>query len=201
MWSASASVEEIYENASSDLAQVFYAFHLKSLLALPASLMVHYATTDVTVLYIYLVIMILDLIAGVIRAIKTKTFHPKYVNRWFLKLGAQMFVIFLCGITYYAFFLVSNISLPILSYLKFVLLITESVSLVNNVSKIGLPVPPIVRYMLKLVRRSAVHSVVKGLELPEEDPLAKVESKAEAEGEPAPEPAPEPETSPEENQS
>jgi phage-related holin len=164
------SAEELYDNATADLSQVFYALHIKSLLALPASILTHYLASDVSIFIIYLFIMFLDLIAGVAKALKTKTFRAQYLNRWVLKLGTQIFVIFLFGLTYYAFFLASGITFPILNYLVFILLITESVSIIDNMTKCGLPVPPIVRYLLNLIRRKAVNSVVSNIDLKEETP-------------------------------
>jgi hypothetical protein len=43
-------------------------------------------------------------------------------------------------------------------------LVTESVSIVDNVSQCGLPAPPIAKYFLKLVRRKAIDSVAEGLD-------------------------------------
>lgn len=164
------------------ITQVFYAPWLKSCMACVGMVVTEHFGINHVVLYLYMVLLAFDLLAGVIKSVVWKTFSIRRIYWWFLKFGTHMILFLLFGILYMMTRLVTGLDIPsIVDYIILILSFTEVISIINNGIKAGFPVNPIVIKIIKKMRYKAYRNLMCHFETDEiepdmEDALAELES-------------------------
>lgn len=157
----------MWESFETYIAQLWYAISIKGALAAVACIYTDKFLGNTEVFIIYLCCMVVDLICGSLRAIVYGSWCPEQLGRWLRKLFTHLIVIGLFGWVYRQFFINSEISFPFVNWILFCITITETTSILYNLSKLGMPVPPIANVFIKIIRRAAVGSLVHKIGDPE----------------------------------
>jgi phage-related holin len=160
MWTIYSSPREVAFRMREDLSSLFYAFWLKLLAALVlAGAFTRYIGGEPGLLEIYVAVFTLDLVMGVVRALKTKSFRIALLGMWVIKLLTHFMCLTLVGLMWKASEFVFG-SFPVLvNYFLFVMILTEAVSIVDNAARAGLPVPPMLSFMLVKLKRKGIKTL------------------------------------------
>jgi phage-related holin len=159
MWTMTSSFGEVSKHVWYDISQLFYGFHWKLLFSLPTAWLANYLHIDLIIFWIWLAFMCLDLILGITRSVKDKNFKPKYVSRWFLKFGTHIFIILVSATAIYVLSRLFDNTIPAINFVIASLLFTELSSIIDNLKKIGLPVPPLIIYINGKMRRKTINKL------------------------------------------
>lgn len=159
--------EEIRNRLTYNMDQLLEGAWLKSVIATAGVFFVEVLYGDLIVLNIYLLFLFLDLILGVVKSKVYGTYRVKEIGRWVGKLLTHLLVILLFGLVCNSLFTTSGFLIPTVNWLLFCLTITELASILDNLRKLGAPVPPIVYKFLKILRRQAAKKLSTYVEDPE----------------------------------
>jgi phage-related holin len=143
--------------------QTAYALQLKTLIALPAAILLEYADIGYLALALvfYLFANSLDLFLGVARAIKTRRYKAGLVGKWVIKTASYLSTILIVAILQMHIYMVMKIALPILEYYVLILTLNECASIIDNIIKLGFPVPPLLVFLVRKFRRDALKRLLK----------------------------------------
>ena len=122
-------------------SKIFSDFHFKAPVAVAASFYVGLLGGDWVLLTGFYLMVCIDLFFGSWAAVKLGTFTPTHFAKWVLKLVTYSICIVLIGFINAAMARVSGVAPPILNGFLGLMIVTEVLSVMANMHKIGLPVP------------------------------------------------------------
>lgn len=155
------------ESVTDYLSQLWQGISIKAAFAALATIYTQHFLGEVEVLAIYLFFMLFDFVVGALRAKVYGRWSVGRAGLWLRKLATHMVIISLFGWIYRAFFLTSGIEFGLVNWLLFCLIVTEATSVVHHLTRLGLPVPRVVHVVLRALRRTAVRSMVRGIDDPD----------------------------------
>lgn len=130
---------------------------------------------DVVVLNVYFVFTFVDLLLGTWYAILTNTWSPKYFLYWIRKLVIYVGIISLFGGLCLTLTITTGTNTGFINWLLLCCVLTEFGSIIKNLKKLGLPLPPVFEAMLFILRKRVNTVIIQGMELDDEESRKKVE--------------------------
>ena len=138
------------ESAMHYLQCLAFAWPIKSIIAAFAA----FLSTEQSLIYWLLGMLIADLSFGLIEAISRRKFSCRVLGRGVLKIPCYCFYILLVGAVDISIAVALHIDLPILELFIAYLIATDAVSVTGHMIRIGLPVP-------KQLRKIILHAQLK----------------------------------------
>ncbi len=160
---------DIMETVQYYVSQLWAGAGIKSFLAALATIYIDLFHGQVIILNVYLLFSGVDLALGTWRAVKTDRWSPKFVLYWVRKLFTYVCIVSLFGGMSLAFFLWTGMNLQLVNFLLVCCCITELGSIIKNMKKLGMPLPPVVDVLLNLIRRQAAEKMNQAIGGTEED--------------------------------
>jgi phage-related holin len=93
-----------------------------------------------------------DLVFAVAYAVKTHSFRPYYLGRWGFKLATHLVILVIIGYTVRALFLTVGAMAPAVNYCLLIFIITEVVSVIDSLVRLGLPIDGFFLVLFKKMR-------------------------------------------------
>ncbi|MDR1308833.1 MAG: phage holin family protein [Deltaproteobacteria bacterium] len=151
------------EQVTLQAQQTAHALQLKTLIALPAAILLEYADIGylALILVFYLFANSLDLFLGVASAVRERRFKAGLVGKWVIKTASYLSTILIVAILQMNIYMVMKIALPILEYYVLILTLNECASIIDNIIKLGFPVPPLLVFLVGKFRRDALKRLLK----------------------------------------
>lgn len=109
---------------------------------------------------IWVLFMTVDLGLGAALAIKKGQFTMVRFRKFITKAGTHVAIIALFGFLNHSFSSTAGTALPITDWFLCMLLCSEALSILSNMDKLGLPVPPVARRVIAIMHRKA-HSAME----------------------------------------
>jgi phage-related holin len=143
--------------------QVTFALQWKTIIALPGALLASSLHIEyiIVLLIFYLFSNSIDFFLGVLRAVKAKNFQCRLVGRWVIKLAVNLFLISLIMASQVMIYESIKIEIPILEYYIIILILTEYISIIDKIMAMNLPVPPLLVFLVRRLRRKVLKGLVK----------------------------------------
>jgi phage-related holin len=187
MWTIYSSPREVAFRMREDLSSLFHAFGVKFLAALVlAGAFARYIGGEPGLMEIYIGVFTLDLVMGVTRALKTKSFRIALLGMWVIKVLTYFMCLLVMGLIWKALVLTFGTFFDLVNYFLLVMIITEAVSIVDNAARAGLPVPPFMRFLLIKLKRKGIKTInqfISDKEMTDEEADAAIEGEKKDDGE------------------
>lgn len=110
-------------------------------------------------LELWFLLNVIDLILGIIIAIKEKKFDRRRLYGWVTKTLTHVLTIILVGIMTQGLYIATGHIVPILDWFIFVLLLTEVTSVLDSFIKLGAPVHPVAKDIVEQLRRRSAKQI------------------------------------------
>lgn len=135
------------------LGGIFAGFKFKALVASVPALFSSVLGGDFHFFEAWFALNIVDLVLGVVLAYKTAEFTRARLHGWVVKTLTHMGTILLFGVVTVLFHKLTGNPAPMLDGFLFVLVLTESVSILDSADMLGLPVHPLLKAIVVRLRR------------------------------------------------
>jgi len=143
------------------LEEIAFGIHIKAALAAAAACFVEIFYGDLVVLNIYMAFMTADLVLGMTIGCIYGRFDPRKVMHWAYKFGTNLVLIILLGFACHAFFRTTAVPVPVINWMLLVFISVDLAAIIDKLELLGLPVPPIVRTIVRMMRTKASSSMLK----------------------------------------
>lgn len=136
--------------------QLCAGFWMKALIATTlATFFTEVLFGDVVVISIYFTLAAVDLCLGVVRAKLTDIYQSRFLLFWIRKMVSYGIITLVIGLFAQQLFRLTSVTIRMVNWSLFLCSITEVTSIVNNLRKMGMPVPGHVDRWVAAWRRKA----------------------------------------------
>lgn len=135
--------------------QLYAGFWMKAFIATLATFFTDVLFGDVVVISIYFTLSAVDLCLGVTRAKLTDTYQSRFLLFWIRKMVSYGIITLVLGLFAHQLFRLTSVTIQVVNWSLFFCSITEVTSIVNNLRKMGMPVPGHVDKWIAAWRRKA----------------------------------------------
>lgn len=135
--------------------QLCAGFWMKAFIATLATFFTEVLFGDVVVISIYFALAAVDLCLGVVRAKLTDTYQSRFLLFWIRKMVSYGIITLVIGLFAQQLFRLTSVTIRMVNWSLFLCSITEVTSIVNNLRKMGMPVPGHVDKWVAAWRRKA----------------------------------------------
>lgn len=140
---------------NTSLSQLLHNWPLKSLIAIPLTYIVELLEPQLPILAIYFYLMALDLILGIISTIKESSYDIRRVRFWIYKLLTCLVILVIFTLLATTFEKLTPINgTYLLDTIIFIFIITEAVSAVDKLIRLGAPIPSPILKLIQVLRKS-----------------------------------------------
>jgi toxin secretion/phage lysis holin len=162
-------VKEVWAQANYYFSQIWDGWALKVPLATLAGLYTDHTGGKWALLVIFSGMIAVDLFFGTWLAAKRRCFNVRLFGRWVVKAGTHFFVIYIVGVAVRSILEPLGISFPLLDLFLGMLICTETLSVLKNMRRLGLPVPRLATRILTDVQDKAERKAADFFSRPEND--------------------------------
>lgn len=145
---------------------------VKGLIAFALMLYVDIFHGSVLVLDTYFLFAVIDLVLGMGYAVRQDKWSSRYIFYWMRKMVAYTGLVMLFGGLCASITATAGLSFKLVNWLLLCCIITELGSILKNLKKLGVPLPPLFEVLLKLLRRNVTDKLADTLGA---DDIAKAE--------------------------
>ena len=158
---------EAKNNIQYYLEQLMFGMGLKSIIAAVLLFFTEFLYGNTVVLSIYFVMVAIDLILGLTRACLYGAFQYKILLHWMYKVITHVFLVVVLGLLCTSMYHTTGLTFSIVNWLLFCCTITETVSIIYNLKRLGCPVPFFMDKVMVLLRKKAAKHITTVLDAPD----------------------------------
>lgn len=136
--------------------RLFSGFHIKALISMLLVFFTDVLYGDVFVFTIFFVLVSIDLVLGVLRAKLDGTYQFKFLLYWVRKVMTYLVLVLVFGLMCQALSRTAGVVFSAVDWLLFCCSITEVTSIINNLRRLGCPVPVPVDIVLSVMQGHAM---------------------------------------------
>lgn len=136
--------------------RLFSGFHIKALISMLLVFFTDVLYGDVLVFTIFFVLVSIDLVLGVLRAKLDGTYQFKFLLYWVRKVMTYLVLVLVFGLMCQALSRTAGVVFSAVDWLLFCCSITEVASIINNLRRLGCPVPAPVDIILSVMQGHAM---------------------------------------------
>lgn len=136
--------------------RLFSGFHVKALISMLLVFFTDVLYGDVFVFAIFFVLVSMDLVLGVLRAKLDGTYQFKFLLYWVRKVITYLVLVLVFGLMCQALSRTAGVVFSAVDWLLFCCSITEVTSIINNMRRLGCPVPVPVDMALSVMQGHAM---------------------------------------------
>lgn len=161
--------EDHMESMAHYLGQLVAGAWLKGLVATLVTIYIEMFRGDIVILNVYFMFAAVDLFLGTWYALRVRSWSPRYLLYWVRKLLTYVGLVSVFGGLCMTITLTTGSSLGLVNWLLLCCIITEFGSILKNIKRLGLPLPPLFEVILRLVRRRASEKLAEKMGLVDEE--------------------------------
>ena len=165
--------------------RLFSGFHIKALISMLLVFFTDVLYVDVFVFAIFFVLVSIDLVLGVLRAKLDGTYQFKFLLYWVRKVMTYLVLVLVFGLMCQALSRTAGVVFSAVDWLLFCCSITEVTSIINNLRRLGCPVPVPVDIVLSVMQGHAMKHFDRFCEIPHGAPRSGNKSSVSTTGSPA----------------
>lgn len=164
------------ESVSHYIEQLVAGAWVKGIMAFLLAIYIDLLHGDVIILNVYFIFAVIDLALGTWYAVKVDNWNPKYVLYWVRKLVAYTAVIALFGSLYMTIIITTGVDVGLINWSLLCCIITEFGSILKNLKKLDVPLPPVLEVLLRLIRKQASEKIAEKLGVVDEEDKKELEA-------------------------
>lgn len=167
--------EDQMESIIHYIEQLFAGAWVKGLLAGILTIYIELFHGNIAVLNIYFIFAVIDLVLGTWYAHRVRSWSPRYVLYWLRKLVAYVGLVSLFGGLCLTITITTGENMGLVNWLLLCCTITEFGSILKNLKKLGVPLPPVLEVLLRLIRKQASEKIAEKLGVIDEEDKKELE--------------------------
>lgn len=167
---AGYKIHDVAEGMNYYLGGIFCGIEWKALVASVPAAFSTYFGGDWGFLETWLILNFIDLVFGVILALKTSTFSRSKLYGWVIKTLTHMCTILVFGVVTVMLAGLTGYATPLIDWFVFILVLTEAASILQSADKLGMPVHPLARIVVNKLRRRVETKIKKMADIDKEEP-------------------------------
>ena len=149
------------------LEQLMFGMGLKSAISAMLLFFTEFLYGNTVVLSIYFVMVSIDLMLGIARACLYGVFQYKILLHWMFKIVTHILLIVVLGLLCNSMYHTTGLTFSVVNWLLFCCTITETVSIIYNLKRLGCPVPFFVDKVMVLLRKRAAKHIAAAMDAPD----------------------------------
>ncbi len=157
------------------LSQLWAGAGIKAILGLLAAIYIELFHGNIIILDVYLAFAGVDLALGTWYAIKTDSWSPTYLLFWIRKFVAYVGTVCLFGGLCMTITITTGNNMRLVNWLLLCCIITELGSILKNMKKLDIPLPPVLEVLLRLIRKKASEKIADKLGVDSEEERRELE--------------------------
>lgn len=157
---------DVRNNIQYYLEQLMFGMGFKAIISAILLFFTDFLYGDTVVLGIYFAVVAIDLALGLARACLYGVFRYKILLHWVYKVFTHIFLVVLLGLVCHSMHNTVGLILPVVNWLLLCCTITETVSIIYNLKRLGCPVPAIVDKVLTVIRKNAARKIASAMDAP-----------------------------------
>lgn len=149
------------------MEQLMFGGFIKAVIAAIGTFCVEILFGDVVIFGIFFLFAILDLILGITYAKVKGDYDPYVAFFWVRKALSYIIFAMFVGVLFYSWFRMSGVVVYATNFILFGCTVTEAASVFAKMKKLGMPVPPGMDYVMKLLRNNSAKHITSKINDPE----------------------------------
>lgn len=156
-----------YNDVIKYLGQLMFGVWIKILLGGLLTVFTNIFFGDIVIAGFYAIFLAADLFLGVLYAKVVGTYTKRKLYGFVKKVVTCAIMLIIIGIISHSLFRITDVVIAMINWLMFVFILTEAVSIIDNLEKLGMPVHPVIKVVMKALRHKSASYFCNILDTPE----------------------------------
>lgn len=163
----SGAVNGAYNDTIQYLGQLMFGVWIKILLGAVLAAFTNIFFGDIVIAGFYAIFLAADLFLGVLYAKVVGTYTKRKLYGFVKKVVTCGIMLIIVGIISHSLFRITGVVIAMINWLMFVFILTEAVSIIDNLEKLGMPVHPVIKVVMKALRHKSASYFCNIMDTPE----------------------------------